>query len=142
MYCRKKVLFLNESDATGVLYFAQQFKIAQETFEEFLSTQGRSWGEYLKEGEILLPVVHAEGDYLAPVQVGEEMNILLTLEKIGTTSFTLQTRLEEATSSKLLGTTSIVHVALDRKTWTKIPIPLFLKQTLSCLAPAPASAPD
>jgi len=137
MYCRKKVLFLNETDATGVLYFAQQFKIAQETFEEFLSTVGKSWGEYLKEGDLLLPVVHAEGDYFAPVQVGDILNICLTVEKIGTTSFTLRCRFEESATGKLLGSTSIVHVVIDRKSWSKMPITEFLKESLQSLQAAP-----
>ena len=136
MYCRKKVLFLNESDATGVLYFAQAFKIAQETFEEFLGTIGKSWGEYLKEGDLLLPVVHAEGDYFAPVQVGDALHILLSLEKMGTTSFTVRCRFEGAASGKLLGSTSIVHVVIDRRSWSKMAIPEFIKDALLSLQEA------
>lgn len=136
MYCRKKVLFLHESDATGVLYFAEAFKIAQETFEEFLSTVGKSWGEYLKEGDLLLPIVHAEGDYFAPVQVGDALHLFLSLEKMGTTSFTLRCRFEEAATSKLLGTTSIVHVVIDRKAWKPMAIPEFIKDALLFLQEA------
>lgn len=126
MFSRKKILRLHEIDATGVLFFAQQFKIAQETFEEFLG----DFGELLKRGDYLFPIVHAKGDFLSPIVVGDEMMITLSLEKMGKTSLTLHCRFEEAKSGKLLGTTSIVHVVIDRKTWTKTEIPEFLRTRL------------
>lgn len=130
MFCRKKVLRLFETDATEVLYFAQQFRMAQELFEEYLENCDLSLGESLSKGEFLWPIVHAEGDFLAPIRVGDELELSLFVEKIGTASFTLGCHFCDVRSSKLLGKTSIVHVTINRKNWTSSPIPEKLKKAL------------
>lgn len=133
MFRQKKVLRLNESDASGVLYFAQQFRLAQELFEEYLEAAGLPLGEYLKNGEYLLPVVHAEGDFLAPIRVGDAMELGLSVAKIGTSSFTLLCQFRSPQDGNLLGTTSIVHVAIARGQWKSMPIPEPLKKILRVL---------
>jgi len=134
MYTRKITLRLHETDATGVLYFPQQLRIAQETFECFLEEQGHSLGKIIK-GEFLLPVVHAEADYTKPLQVGDQIEIHLSLISIGTTSFTLGTELF-LEGGILAGKTSIVHVVIDRKLWKSQPIPLELRECLEQLSSA------
>jgi 1,4-dihydroxy-2-naphthoyl-CoA hydrolase len=133
MFRRKKILRLYESDSTGVIYFPQQLRMAQEQFETYLEHCDHSLGESLKRGELLLPVVHVEGDYLGPIQVGDELEIALFAEKIGTSSFTLGCHFTNMKTKQLVGTTSIVHVALDRKAWTSIPIPEHLLKILQAL---------
>src|SRR5689334_7085523 len=116
MFTRKIRLRLYETDATGVLYFPQQLRMAQETLECFLEAAGPSLGGWLKESKYLLPVVHAESDYYKPIQVGDEIEIRLSVAKIGDTSFTLSTEFILA-GDILGGKTSIVHVVIDRKLW-------------------------
>ncbi len=137
MFTRKIHLRLYETDATGVLYFPQQLRMAQETFECFLEEAGPSLGGWLKDKTYLLPVVHAEADYCKPIQVGDEVEIRLSLEKIGTTSFTLSTALV-IEGEILAGKTSIVHVCIDRRLWKSCPLPPELLDCLQQLAAAPS----
>ncbi len=129
MFCQKKCLRLFETDATGVLYFAQQFRIAQELFETYLEKCGLSLGQSLNKGDYLWPIVHAEGNFLAPIKVGDELKLLLSVQKIGSSSFTLGCQFRDV-NSNLLGTTSIVHVTVDRKQWASTPIPIELRKAL------------
>jgi 1,4-dihydroxy-2-naphthoyl-CoA hydrolase len=136
MFCRKKVLRLFSTDATGVLYFAEKFRMAQEFFEEYLENCGVSGvtlGESLTKGEFLFPIVHAEADFLAPIRVGDELELSLFLERIRTSSFILVCRFSSAQSSKLLGKTTIVHVTVDKKSGTPSPIPKKLREALERL---------
>ena len=136
MFRRKKILRLYESDSTGVIYFPQQLRMAQEQFEMFLEHNDLHLGKSLKKGELLLPVVHAEGDYLGPIQVGDELEIAMFVQKIGTSSFTLGCLFTNLHNQKIVGTTSVVHVALDRKAWTSMPIPENLLKILQALQEA------
>lgn len=136
MFTRKICLRLYETDATGVLYFPQQLRMAQETFECFLEETGPSLGGWLKEKTYLLPVVHAEADYCKPVQVGDELEIRLSLVRIGDTSFTLATHFI-LPGEILAGKTSIVHVCIDRRIWKSCPIPSELLQCLHGLQSSP-----
>ena len=136
MFCQKKVLRLFATDATGVLYFAEKFRMAQEFFEEYLENCGVSGvtlGDSLNKGEFLFPIVHAEADFLAPIKVGDELQLCLFLERIKTSSFTLGCRFSRAQSSKLLGKTSIVHVTIDRRKEAVSPIPQKLREALEGL---------
>jgi len=130
MFFKKKILRLSETDATGVLYFAEQFRMAQEIFEEYLEKCGLSLGESLDKGEFLWPIVHAEGNFLAPIKVGDELELALFVQKIGTTSFTLGCDFRDANNARSLGRTSIVHVAIDRKSWSSSPLPVELRKAL------------
>ncbi len=131
MYLRKKKIRLYETDATGVLYFAQQLKLAQETFEIFLESASFPLGVLLEKGEVLLPIVHAEADFFQPLRVGDEVELRLSLEKMGRTSFTLGCSFYK--EEVLVGTTSIVHVVIEKAAWSSIQIPAALHQCLQTL---------
>lgn len=114
---------LGETDATGVLYFPEQFKIALETLEVFFATHGVTLHQLIGETDFLLPVVHAQGDYKAPLKVGDEIEIELTVQDIGTSAFRLKTRLIDKKKQIETGTTEIVHVAMSKTTRKSMPIP-------------------
>ncbi len=126
---RRKVR-LQDTDATGVLYFPEQLKMALEVFEDFLSHHEISW-RHLIDSPYLLPVVHAEADYLAPVMVGDELEIYLTVQAVGTKSVTLSYRLVDPKRQLDVGTAKIIHVAVDKETRTSVPLPDFLRTILT-----------
>lgn len=132
MFSRKICLRLYETDATGVLYFPQQLRMAQETFECFLESVDSSLGGWLAQKSYLFPVVHAEADYCKPLCVGQEIEIRLSLEKIGVSSFTLST-LFVLPGEVVAGKTTIVHVAIDRASWQSCPVPEEVKKSLTKL---------
>ncbi|MFI5334606.1 MAG: acyl-CoA thioesterase, partial [Chlamydiales bacterium] len=79
----------------------------------------------------LMPIVHAEGDYFAPLQVDDEIEIFPTLSRIGTTSFTISARFVKA--SQDVGKVSIVHVVIDKRSKRPLPIPEELRLILNKL---------
>ena len=52
MFIYHRLIHVQDTDATGVLYFANELQIALEAFEEFLLTQGFSIGEMVRKNEI------------------------------------------------------------------------------------------
>lgn len=125
---RRKVR-LQDTDATGVLYFPEQLKMALETFEDFLSHHQMPLRELI-DSPYLLPVVHAEADYLAPVMVGDELDIHLTIEAVGTKSVTLAYRFFDIKRRIDVGTAKIIHVTVDKQTRQSVPIPDILRAFL------------
>lgn len=97
MFTLKKKIRLNETDATGVIYFTNLLKFATEAFEEFLN------------GEVYsIPIVSAKGTYLAPLFWNDEIQIKLILAKIGNSSFELHSEVKKC--EVVAGRTEIVHV--------------------------------
>ncbi len=131
MFRHVRMIQLRDTDATGVLYFADQFKIALETLEFFLKKSGTSLGIIIDKENFLLPIVHAESDYLAPLRVGDEVEITLSVKKIGTSSFTLHYAFHDKEKQIPVGSVSIVHVTVSKETKKSIPIPQLLADLLT-----------
>lgn len=134
MFTAERRVSLQDTDATGVLYFGQQFKMALEVFEEFLKFKGFPLRALL-DSEYLMPVVHTEGDYLAPVQVDDELLISMKIERMGTSSITLGFEFSDSARGIVVGRVKIVHVVVGRETRASVPIPSFLRALLEHAAP-------
>ena len=131
MYSYKRIIRVQDTDATGVLYFANQLQIGLEAFEDFLCTQGFSIGEMIKKRHYLLPIVHAEADFFAPIHVSDALELTLTFPRVGTTSFTHAS--EVFRQGEKVGTVEIVHVVYCPEKEKGIPIPRELEnKILTC----------
>lgn len=133
MFQLNRRITLQETDATGVLFFGQQFKIALEVFEAFLKAKGFSLHQLL-DSPYLMPVVHAEADYFAPLQVDDELCIQMTQVKLGNSSVTFEYLFFKENYDNCVGQVKLVHVVVDRSTRTSVSLPDFLKNVLSKFA--------
>lgn len=120
---------LHDTDAAGIIFFANQFKLIHDAYEELLEEFGRGLESILKGTNYFQPIVHAESDYKAPVLVGDKIVIGIKVGHIGKTSFSLEYTLKRAKT--LVGTAKTVHVTIDQKTRQKIPLPSALRRALS-----------
>ena len=120
---------LHDTDAAGILFFGRQFYLAHDSYEEFMAGIGFPLSKVLGEKHILIPIIHAESDYLRPLRVGDEIEIALTVANIGNTSYILEYALTDL-SGNLVGKARTVHVILDRQSGQKIPIPEPLRARL------------
>lgn len=124
---------LHDTDAAGTLFFVNQFRFAQEAFEDFLESVGFAIGHIFQQSEILLPVVHASADYLKPVVVGEKISIHLTSQNIKETSFGLVYSLYNEKEEEV-GRVQTVHVVVARSGHPKRrPIPERLRRALESI---------
>lgn len=127
MFTHHLKIRLHHTDATGVLFFGAQFQLAMDALEEFLLHKGFSL-KTLYASPYFFPVVHAESDYLAPLVVGDELEITLKVVKIGTSSVTFHHTLQNRHTQVLSGRVEVVHVLVDRETRTPVPLPDFLRE--------------
>ena len=124
----ERIIRVQDTDATGVLYFANQLQISLEAFEEFMRMSGFSLTQMVEQKNFLLPIVHSEADYFLPITIGERVEVALNFTRIGTTSFTYSTELKR--EGELIGTASIVHVVYCPKKKQSQPIPEKLKSII------------
>jgi 1,4-dihydroxy-2-naphthoyl-CoA hydrolase len=120
MFSYQTHIHLRDTDATGVLYFAEQFRLALEAFEHFLKQVGFPLQALIDESSFLLPVVHAESDYFAPLQVGDEISIQLFLAHVGISSFSINYMLVK--QDREVGEVTIVHAAVSKESKAAIPL--------------------
>lgn len=127
MFTVRSKIRLQHTDATGVLFFPVQFQLAMETLEDFLVLKGFSLNT-LFSSSYFFPVVHAEADYLGPLMVGDELDITLTIVKIGTSSVTFHYTLHNVSKGMMAGRVEVVHVLVSQESRTSVPLPDFLKE--------------
>lgn len=129
MFTWRTKIRLYDTDESGRLYFASLFRLAHDALDEFLLARGTSIRRFLDPGDCSLPIVHAESDYLRELRQGDEVDVRVTVEKVGTTSFGFCFRMFRGPEAVAVART--VHVATDPSTATKRPIPSDLRQLLA-----------
>jgi len=128
-FSREITIRLFDTDASGLIFFAAQFRIAHEVYEEFVAHLGFPLAAVLHEGELLLPIVHAEADYAAPLAVGDRVTVRLAVARIGEHSFALRYRLAAA-GGKEAGRVELVHAVIDAASRTPVRVPEKLRAAL------------
>lgn len=119
----KKHIYLRDTDATGVLYFNQLLRLALEAFEDFLISKQLPLRDIFDRKDFLLPIVHTEADFSAPLRVSDQISIEVAVEKIGESSLSMRYTFYDTKSRSAVGSALIVHVAVDRNSFQKIPFP-------------------
>jgi YbgC/YbaW family acyl-CoA thioester hydrolase len=124
---------LYDTDATGALFFAAQFRLIHDACEAFLTA-----ADFSVRGKpaTLFPIVHAEADYVAPLRWGDAVAVEVRPGRVGKTSFGLCYRLIK-NDGTVAGTVATVHVAVSGKTGRPMVLPAKLRAALTA-----ASAPQ
>ncbi len=128
MYRFETTVRLHHTDAAGLLFFAAQFHLAHDAYESWMESIGYAFAPLLRTSPLVLPIVHAEADYKAPLSTGDRLTIEMTAEHIGEHSFVLAHRLLRGTQE--VGTAKTVHVLVDKRNGEKQPLPDKLKGEL------------
>lgn len=121
MYIARNKVRMHDTDMAGILYFARQFRFMHDAWEDLMEGEGVFFDHLFSGNDYAFVIVHAEADYLAPLKVGDHLEIHVKVDHIGTTSFTAGYQIYR--TEVMVGTGSTVHVAIDPVKRTKLPIP-------------------
>ena len=103
---------LRDTDAAGVIYFANQFVMVHEAYEHWLASVGCRMVDLLENWKTVPLIAHAESDYRAPIKVSDELVLEMRCVRLSRRSYTLVTELHR--EGQLVGSCRFVHVAVDR----------------------------
>ncbi|MFH1761362.1 MAG: thioesterase family protein [bacterium] len=129
MFVYETKVKLHETDSAQRLFFANQFKLVHDAFEAFLDSIGFPIDYMINKGEFILPVVHAEADYHAPLSVGDKLRLQLNIEHIGRTSITINCTFFK-NQNNIVGNSKIVMVVLNKANGEKMVFPEEFKNRL------------
>lgn len=135
-YAAPRRITLRQTDAAGVLFFAEQLALVHEVYEEWLAQAGLPLRRILDERAFGLPIARAETELLQPLFVDDEVSIALSCARVGETSFTLAHEVSRA--GRVVGRGATVHVCVDPRAGRPAPLPDALRTALAGLA-APAT---
>ncbi len=133
MFIHETKIRLHHTDAAGLLFFAEQFNLAHDAYESFMESIGYPFAPLLRTSTYLLPIVHAEADFGAALNTGDNITIHLTAERIGDTSFTLKYLLFRDKTEQV-GSVKTVHVLVDKRTGQTLTLLPDLRTKLAAIA--------
>jgi 1,4-dihydroxy-2-naphthoyl-CoA hydrolase len=120
---------LHDTDAAGVVFSPQIFRICHQAYEALMANIGFSIGSILEHRRFGLPVAHLEGDYFKPLTVGDKIEITVTVETIGDSSYAIA--YEWTMDGEVQARAKTVHVCVNTQNLKKTPLPRELKSALA-----------
>ncbi len=121
-----------DTDAAGVVYFANTLAMCHEAYEESLIVSGVEVWKFFGSGAIALPIVHAEADYRHPAFCGDRHEILLTPVFTSQDGFEIRYEIYgEGDRDRLISKALTRHVCINPVSRERQPLP---QQVLEWLA--------
>jgi 1,4-dihydroxy-2-naphthoyl-CoA hydrolase len=128
-YSYQFTLGLSSVDAAGVLFYPELLRHAHDAYEGFMAHIDWALPDILTRGELLIPVVHVDADYLRPLRHGTQVSVTVTVGGMGDTSFTIDCDFIAGGDTPCARVRS-VHVCIDAAQHSPVPVPAGLREQL------------
>lgn len=133
VFTYSRTIYLADTDAAGVVYFANLINICHQAYEESLATVGISLQIFLADS-LAIPIVESQMSFFRPIFCGERITINLSAEQINEPEFAIAYQIFGAASQQKLAQGSTRHVCINPQTRTKIALPEIIIQWLKIVA--------
>lgn len=122
-------LRFRDADPAQIMFFGNILGLAHDAYEDFVVALGYAWKDWFRKGEIIVPIRHAESDFLAPFQPGQVYQIAVTVAQMKDSSF--QTKYVFSKDGKTHAVVKLVHAVIHSQTMQKAPLPQELRARLT-----------
>ena len=130
-FIRYEKVRMHDTDMAGILYYPNQFRFVNDTFEDLMELEGLNYQFLFKENDFSFVIRRAEADYFYPMHVGDHLEIQMHIEHIGNTSFIQYFEVYNIDKKSVLaGKVRTVQVCVHSQTRVKINIPQEFKEIL------------
>ncbi|NMG09016.1 thioesterase family protein [Brasilonema sp. UFV-L1] len=117
-----------DTDAAGVVYFANILAICHEAYEESLVTSGINLKDFFTKPSVAFPIVHAGVDFFRPLHCGDNLVIRLIPQQLSFDRFEVayEVIVHEVMAAKAVTR----HVCIETNSRTKRELPENMKEWL------------
>lgn len=85
-----RTIHFADTDAAGVVFFANFLAICHEAYEESLMASDIALKTFFAENAVIVPIVKSEADYLRPLFCGDKLRVRVTPAAISENSFEIR----------------------------------------------------
>lgn len=113
-----------DTDAAGVVYFANYLSICHEAYEEALSAAGIDLKRFFADNAVVVPIARSEAEYLRPISCGDKLSVSVNPKMLSENSFEIHymiTRL--GPQAKCAARARTEHVCVDSATRARKALP-------------------
>lgn len=112
-----RTIRFGDTDAAGVVYFANVLNICHEAYEEALIKYNCELRTFFRNDSTAIPIIHAEVDFFHPMYCGDRLFVNLTSELINDKTFLIQYEIVKDSSQYAQAQTKHICInPLTRKT--------------------------
>lgn len=123
-----RVVRFQDTDAAGVVYFANVLTICHEAYEESLATSGISLKLFFSNLAVAMPIVHASVDFFQPMYCGDQLVVHLIPKQSAEHKFEIA--YEVMVTKQLVAKAITKHVCIELASRTRMILPTELRQWL------------
>lgn len=123
-FTHTRTVYLADTDAAGVVYFASGMQMCHEAYEASLDSVGVSLQQFLTEGKVAIPIVHAAIDFFRPLYCGDKLQISLSVVRLKDSEFEVAYKIASLSNlDKVAIAANTKHVCIDPQTRNRILLP-------------------
>jgi 1,4-dihydroxy-2-naphthoyl-CoA hydrolase len=123
----ERTVHFADTDAAGVVFFANYLVICHEAYEESLSAAGIDLKTFFTDNGIIIPVAKSEAEYLRPLFCGDRVRVALEAALLTENSYEIRfDLLRLGTPVKSAARIRTEHVCIDSQARSRraLPAPL------------------
>ena len=125
---------LSDTDAAGVVYFAQVLSMCHEAYEESLAASGINLKAFFNNSSTAIPIAYAEIDFFKPMFVGDRLIIEVSPQPLSDSEFVTAYRIvNDSSSGNPLAKAKTRHVCIRPGSRRRNPLPETIRQWLMLL---------
>ena len=114
-----RTIRFQDTDAAGVVYFANGLSICHEAYEASLTASGIDLKSFFRGGAIAVPIIHASIDFFKPMFCGDRITIWLEPTLLSPESFQIEYELffnGDEVEKKAIAKAITKHTCIDTNT--------------------------
>ena len=124
----QRTVRFEDTDAAGVVYFANVLKICHEAYEEVLITAGIDLKSFFRDSDVAVPIVHADVDFFRPLHCGDRLLVQVNPHPINDSEFEIIYEIGLADFDRPASRASTRHVCIDPVSRSRKELPSKLRQ--------------
>lgn len=136
-YCQ--MIRFKDTDAAGVVYFANVLSICHEAYEASLATTGLDLSKFFGKGDVAVPISHADVDFRKPLHCGDMITVYLTTQTLDVERFSTHYQVFDP-KDRVAAIARMDHICINGRDRHRCPLPQELQDWLhlhSAAMPSP-----
>ncbi|PIQ09945.1 MAG: hypothetical protein COW71_04500 [Ignavibacteriales bacterium CG18_big_fil_WC_8_21_14_2_50_31_20] len=129
MFSTKRIVEFGMCDIGGILFFAKIFDLTHSAYEELVLSSNLKQN-YFANKLFAMPLINTSAEFYKPIKLHQELEIKITVSRIGNSSFELTTKFFDETGDTK-ATVITNHVFVDKVDFKKVDIPNEFKALLN-----------
>lgn len=120
----QRTIHFPDTDAAGVVFFANYLAICHEAYEEALAAAGIPLRSFFGQTDVLVPVSKSTADYVRPLYCGDRIQVTVKPTPLTADTFAVDYEITKlGTPPKLASTARTYHVCISTKARERAPLP-------------------